>query len=191
VSVVDFAVGAGRIDGLRIITLKQVSDGRGTIRELFRRSAFEAAGLDVADFGQINVTETRRGAVRGIHAEDMTKLLSVLAGQALGVYVDGRPGSPTFGQVETVDLVPGTQVLLPAGVGNAFQALAEPTFYGYCFDHEWQPVMNGWACTPLDPALGVAWPIEIDPADPAQISAKDAAAPTFAAAMSTATGGPS
>ena len=113
----------------------------------------------------------------------MTKLLSVLAGAALGVYVDGRPGSPTFGTVATVDLVPGTQVLLPAGVGNAFQALTEPTLYGYCFDREWQPVMGGWACTPLDPALGVAWPLPIDTADPAQISAKDAAAPVFADAV--------
>lgn len=180
---IPFSVADSSIDGLRVITLKQVSDDRGTVRELFRRSAFDGAGIDVAAFRQINVTETRRGAVRGIHAEDMTKLLSVLAGEALGVYVDGRPGSPTFGTVTTVHLVPGTQVLLPAGVGNAFQALTEPTVYGYCFDREWQPVMSGWACTPLDPALAIAWPLPIDAANPAQISAKDAAAPLFADAV--------
>lgn len=186
-SIIPFQCRPGTIDGLQVVTLKQVSDGRGTIRELFRRSAFTDAGVDVISFAQINVTETRCGAVRGIHAENMTKLLSVVAGRALGVYVDGRPSSPTFGTVETIELVPGVQVLLPPGVGNGFQALAEPTFYGYCFDREWQPVMDGWACTPLDPALGIDWPIPIDPADTAQISVKDAAAPPFADAV----GGPS
>jgi dTDP-4-dehydrorhamnose 3,5-epimerase len=41
--------------------------------------------------------------------------------------------------------------------------------------------MAGSAVNPLDPALGIAWPIAVDSSDPAQISAKDAAAPMFAA----------
>jgi dTDP-4-dehydrorhamnose 3,5-epimerase len=40
--------------------------------------------------------------------------------------------------------------------------------------------MPGVAVTPLDPALGIDWPLPIDPAEPAQISAKDAWAPRFA-----------
>jgi dTDP-4-dehydrorhamnose 3,5-epimerase len=36
------------------------------------------------------------------------------------------------------------------------------------------------ACTPLDPALGIDWPLPIDPADRAQVSAKDLDAPLFA-----------
>jgi len=39
--------------------------------------------------------------------------------------------------------------------------------------------MAGVAFTPLDEGLGVEWPVPIDPADPAQISAKDAGAPRF------------
>ena len=30
--------------------MKQISDDRGTVRELFRRSAFDAAGADLAPF---------------------------------------------------------------------------------------------------------------------------------------------
>ncbi|WP_116999042.1 dTDP-4-dehydrorhamnose 3,5-epimerase family protein [Desertimonas flava] len=177
---IDFAVQPSAIDGLVIVTMKQISDERGTVREFFRRSAFESAGVvDLGPIEQVNVTETRRGAVRGIHAEHMTKLVAVVFGEAFGVYVDMRRESSTFGAVETVTLVPGTQVLVPRGVGNSFQAIADGTQFAYCFDQEWRPGMAGTACTPLDPALGIEWPLPIDVDDRAQISEKDLAAPTF------------
>ena len=186
VEIVDFEVRAGLIAGLLVVTPKQVTDERGTIRELFRRSAFEAAGVRLATFQQINVTESARGVVRGMHAEHMTKLLTVAAGEAFGAYLDLRPDSPTFGEVETVDLRPGVQVLVPAGVANGFQALTAGCQYVYCFDAEWTPDMSGLACTPLDPALPITWPIPIDRDDPAQISAKDRDAPLVAEAVDTA-----
>ena len=40
--------------------------------------------------------------------------------------------------------------------------------------------MAGSACNPLDPALGIEWPLPIDPDDRAQVSAKDVAAPLLA-----------
>lgn len=175
--IVDFDLRPGAIAGLFAIRPKQITDDRGTIRELFRRSAFEAAGVQLDAFRQINATESGRGCVRGMHAEHMTKLLTVAAGAAFGVYVDLRADSPTFRQVETVDLRPGVQVLVPAGVANGFQALTDGCQYVYCFDAEWTPGMAGLACTPLDPALGIAWPIAIDRDDPAQISPKDRDAP--------------
>jgi dTDP-4-dehydrorhamnose 3,5-epimerase len=111
----------------------------------------------------------------------MTKLVGVAAGEALGVYVDTRPGSATRGRVVTVPLSAGTQVLVPAGVCNGFQALSDPGCqYLYCFDEEWVAGMAGTALNPLDPGLGIDWPIPVDRTDPAQISAKDAAAPLFA-----------
>ena len=81
----------------------------------------------------------------------------------------------------TTTLRPGSQVLVPSGVGNGFQATGEgDTQYLYCFDHEWAPGMAGVACTPLDPALGIEWPLPIDPEDQAQVSKKDRDAPTLA-----------
>jgi dTDP-4-dehydrorhamnose 3,5-epimerase len=189
VEIIDFEVRAGLIAGLLVVTPKQVTDERGTIRELFRRSAFEAAGVRLPTFQQINVTESACGVVRGMHAEHMTKLLTVADGEAFGAYLDLRPDSPTFGQVETVDLRPGVQVLVPAGVANGFQALTAGCQYVYCFDAEWTPNMSGLACTPLDPALPITWPIPIDRDDPSQISAKDRDAPLVAEAVDTARGG--
>ncbi|MCB0965982.1 MAG: dTDP-4-dehydrorhamnose 3,5-epimerase family protein [Ilumatobacter sp.] len=180
--IVDFSVAPSAIDGLVIVTPKQVSDERGTIRELFRRSAFRAAGVDLDTFDQINVTETRRGAVRGMHAEQMTKLVTVASGEAFGAYADLRPGSATRGAVVTVELRPGVQVLVPSGVANGFQALTDGCQYLYCFDTEWQPGMAGQACSPL--GAGIEWPIAIDPDDPLQLSTKDRTAPLLADVVS-------
>ena len=169
------AVVGTAIDGLVVISLKQVDDERGTIRE-YHRASDESWG----PWQQVNVTETNRGALRGLHGEDMTKLVGVIAGEAFGAYVDTRPTSPTRGAVVTLPLVLGTQVLVPAGVCNGFQALADATQYLYCFDAEWVPGMAGVAVHPLDPALGIEWPLPVDPQDRSQLSAKDAAQPTLA-----------
>ena len=183
--IVDFDVRTTAIEGLLVLRMKQITDARGTVRELFRTSAFAEAGCPVGPWPQINATETGNGAIRGLHGEDMIKLVAVVSGEAFGAYVDARAGSSTFGQVVTVPLVPGTQVLVPAGVCNGFQSVSPGTTqYLYCFTSEWTPGMTGVAVHPLDPALGIAWPIAVDVDDPAQLSAKDAAQPTLAEATS-------
>ena len=45
------------IDGLYIITMKQVTDERGTVRELFRQSAMDSTSLpQFGPWKQINAT---------------------------------------------------------------------------------------------------------------------------------------
>lgn len=182
--ITDMTVAESAIEGLRIITLKQVTDERGTVREFYRQSSWLASGLpDLGPFLQMNLTETHKGGVRGMHAEDMVKVVACAAGSAYGAYVDLRPDSPTAGAVVTVDLTPGTQVLVPAGVGNGFQALEDRTQYLYAFSSEWVPGMAGKAVTPLDADLGIAWPLGIDVEDRAQLSVKDRDAATLKATL--------
>jgi dTDP-4-dehydrorhamnose 3,5-epimerase len=179
--ITDMHVADSKIDGLVVVTLKQVTDDRGTVREFFRGSAYaDGPFVDLGPWQQLNVTESRYGAVRGLHGEAMVKLVSCVSGQAYGVYLDARPDSPSYGVVVTVELRPGTQVLVPAGVCNGFQSVSEEgTQYLYCFTEEWKPGMAGTAFSPLDQGLSIAWPIPIDADDPSQISAKDANAPKF------------
>ena len=184
VEIVDFSVSNTAIDGLVELTMKQVTDDRGTVREFYRESAFAAAGLpSLGPWVQVNVTETRKGAIRGMHGEAMHKLVSVAAGRGHGAWVDARPSSPTAGKVVEVDLVPGTQVLVPPGVCNGFQSRSDGMQYVYCFDDEWRPDMDGVAISPLDPELGIAWPEPFDPDDPTLVSGKDRSAPTLAAVL--------
>lgn len=173
-----FGIEKTDIEGLLVIHMRQVRDERGTLRELFRTSAFAAAGFPTGPWLQVNVTETNQGAVRGLHGEAMTKLVTVVHGEALGAYADVRANSSSRGKVVTVPLAKGTQVLVPAGVCNGFQSVSPGTSqYLYCFDEEWVPGMPGVAVNPLDPELGIVWPLPVDVTDRAQLSAKDASLP--------------
>ncbi len=179
--IVERSVETTDIDGLLVITLKQITDDRGTVREYIRASTVADEFPGVGPWKQINVTESHYGAIRGMHGENMTNLGGVVSGTALGAYVDTRKDSPTAGKVVTVELAPGRQVIVPAGVCNGFQATSEGgTQYLYCFDDEWTPGMAGVAVHPLDPALGIEWPVPVELDNPAQVSAKDAANPLLA-----------
>jgi dTDP-4-dehydrorhamnose 3,5-epimerase len=170
------------IEGLLRITTKAVTDERGTVREFFRTSGFSEAAVPIPTrWAQLNLTFTRRGAIRGLHGEATDKLIGIAEGTARGAWVDVRVASPTHGRVVTQDLAVGVQMFVPAGVCNGFQATSEQGCqYLYCFGVEWQSDMAGVAVNPLDPDLAIRWPITVDPADPAFLSAKDAAAPKFA-----------
>lgn len=179
VHVEPFASNNSNIEGLKIIQAKRVTDDRGTVRELYRDSAYvEVLTENIKGWKQINLTKTKKGAIRGLHGEAMSKLVTVAYGSVFGAYVDTRPDSKTFGAVQTVHITPGIQVFVPQGVCNGFQAL-EDTEYLYFFDNEWTPGMPGTALCPLDPELGIPWPIPIDAADLNQISEKDSKAPTL------------
>ncbi|MGI8664663.1 MAG: dTDP-4-dehydrorhamnose 3,5-epimerase family protein [Jatrophihabitans sp.] len=180
VHITDLRIETTDIDGLLVCTLKQVSDERGTVREFFRASVYRDAFAGAGDWQQINVTESGHGAIRGLHGEAMVKLVSCVSGRAFGAYLDARAESTSYGKVVTVELAPGTQVLVPAGVCNGFQSVsAEGTQYLYCFTEEWRPGMAGTAFNPLDEGLNISWPIAVDLDDPSQISVKDATAPKF------------
>ena len=185
VDIEPFAVRSTEIPGLHLLTMKQVTDRRGTVREFYRESSFVEAGLpSLGPWVQVNVTETRAGALRGMHGEAMHKLVAVAAGEVFGAYVDARPEAETFGTVVTERLTPGMQVLVPPGVCNGFQAIGDGAQYLYCFDTEWSPDMEGVAFTPFDPDLGIEWPVPVDHDDPALVSAKDRGAPRLAALRS-------
>jgi dTDP-4-dehydrorhamnose 3,5-epimerase len=179
--IIDLDVRPTAVDGLLVLRMKQVADERGTVREAFRASAYAAAGVGVGPWAQINVTESAPGAIRGLHGEAIDKLVAVAHGRVFAAYLDLREGSVTRGTVVTVELGPGDQVFVPAGVCNGFQSLGDsPTQYLYCFTQEWRPGMPGVAVSPLDPALGIAWPVPVRDGDLAQVSAKDRSAPLLA-----------
>jgi len=180
-NIIPFTVEHTEIEGLSILRMKQITDERGTVREFYRESSFLDAGLpSLGPWLQINVTETRQGALRGLHGEEMFKLVAVVEGEAFGAYLDARVGSPSRGKVVTTQLTKGTQVLVPKGVCNGFQSVSTGvTQYLYCFDQEWRPGMAGLSVNPLDTETGIAWPLPVDALDPAQISVKDAGSPGF------------
>lgn len=87
----DLTATTSAIDGLKIIGSKMVTDNRGTVRELYRKSSYSDILPDtLAAWAQVNLTRTKRGAVRGLHGEAMAKLVTVAKGTVFGVYVATR-----------------------------------------------------------------------------------------------------
>lgn len=160
------------IPGVVLFDLPVHGDNRGWFKENWQREKMVAEGL--ADFGpvqnNISFNETA-GTTRGIHAEPWDKFISVATGAVFGAWVDLREGS-SFGSVFTAVLDPSTAIYIPAGVGNAFQTLADGTAYSYLVNDHWSAqAQHLYTFLNLaDPTVNIAWPISLTQAE---LSEKD------------------
>lgn len=149
------------LKGLWEVEFKLVGDDRGSVMEFYRQSDFEASGLPSLNARpQVNAPMSKKGTLRGIHAEFAHKFVSVAAGTVFAAIVDLRKDSQTAGQWESFELTRGQGLFVSSGLGNSFQSISdEPSIYLYCFEKEWTSDMPGVACNPLDPDLNISWPI--------------------------------
>jgi dTDP-4-dehydrorhamnose 3,5-epimerase len=172
------------IEGLFKVQFKVIEDERGSVMEFYRQSDFENLGLpSLNERPQINAPLTKKGALRGIHAEAAHKLVSVACGKVYAVIVDLRADSKTAGKQQSFELERGQGLFISSGLGNSFQSISEePSIYLYYFEKEWVPGMAGKACSPLDPDLNIDWPIKEGAG--MIISEKDRNNPTLKEALS-------
>lgn len=126
---------------------------------------------------QNNISFNRNvGTTRGIHAEPWDKFISVATGRVFGAWVDLRAGDG-FGRLVTAEIDPSIAVLVPRGVGNAFQTLEADTAYTYLVNDHWTPDAQYTFLNLADEATGVPWPI---PLESAELSDKDRQHPRLA-----------
>ena len=173
------AVRATTIPGLLLVDLELHVDDRGWFKENWQREKMTALGLP--DFGPVQhnlAFNTRAGVTRGFHAEPWDKLVSVAHGRIFCAWVDLRPGDG-FGVVFTAELGPETAALVPRGVANSYQTVADETVYSYLINDHWSPrARSEYSYLDLaDPTLAIAWPI---PLEKAVISEADRAHPALA-----------
>lgn len=157
-------------------------------RGLFAAPYVERAFIDTVGHplrvAQTNHSVSRRGVIRGVHFADVppgqAKYVYCPVGALLDVVIDLRVGSPTFGQVDTVycDDAELRAVYVPEGLGHAFVALADTTVMAYLCSEAYRPAAEH-TISPLDPALELPWPVDLEPI----LSDRDAAAPTLAEAI--------
>lgn len=155
-------------------------DDRGNFLESFQGRAFEQAlGYRLA-VAQTNISISRRATLRGVHFADVppgqAKYVTCISGAVMDVVVDIRVGSPTFGQWSSLRLddVERRAVFIAEGLGHAFLALTDNATVMYLCSEPYRP-QGEHEINPLDPALGIDWPQDLDPV----LSPKDAAAPTL------------
>jgi dTDP-4-dehydrorhamnose 3,5-epimerase len=170
------------IEGAYEVTPAQHGDDRGVFLEWYRFDALAAAVGHPLELAQANLSTSARDVVRGVHFADVppgqAKYVTCVTGAVLDVVVDLRVGSPTFGAWETVRLDDQERraVYLAEGLGHAFCALTDGATVAYLCSSTYRPG-HEHGVHPLDPELGIEWPVGAG-----LLSPKDAAAPTLAEA---------
>jgi dTDP-4-dehydrorhamnose 3,5-epimerase len=167
------------IAGAWVATSPVRADERGSFREWFKSDDILAAtGIDFST-AQANVSESKRGVVRGIHYSlvpvGQAKWVTCMNGAIKDVIVDIRPSSPTYGMHESVNLVSGDgqAVLVGTGLGHGFVSLVDGSVVAYLVTSPFSPT-NEFEINPFDPEIGINWGI---PLAELLLSPKDVAAP--------------
>ncbi|QBL09817.1 dTDP-4-dehydrorhamnose 3,5-epimerase [Rheinheimera sp. D18] len=162
-----------------IIEPKVFGDERGFFLESFQVKRYqELAGISAA-FVQDNHSRSTKGVLRGLHfqkSKPQGKLVRVVRGEVFDVAVDLRPDSPSFGQWFGVYLSEqnARQFWVPPGFAHGFQVTSDSADFEYKCTEYYYPADE--ACIRWDDqTLNIVWPLQ-----QSVLSAKDAAAPTFA-----------
>ena len=176
-------IGPLEIEGAFEITPVLRGDARGTFLEWYRLDRLAADVGHPFRLAQANMSVSAAGVVRGIHFADVppgqAKYVTCTRGAFLDVVVDIRVGSPTFGRWEAVRLddVDRRAVYLSEGLGHGVCALSDDSTLLYLCSETYSPAREH-VVHPLDPELGIEWPV----ASPT-LSERDAEAPTLALAQ--------
>jgi dTDP-4-dehydrorhamnose 3,5-epimerase len=168
------------IAGLLIYEPRVFEDNRGCFFEAYNEHTFQHQGIDIR-FIQDNQSSSSYGVIRGLHYQLLpyaqSKLVRVLQGEILDVAVDIRKGSPTFGEIFSVELSEENkkQLLIPPGFAHGFSVLSKKAEVLYKCDSFYNKESEAGIIY-NDPALKIDWKI---PADKAIISDKDLMLPSL------------
>jgi dTDP-4-dehydrorhamnose 3,5-epimerase len=168
--------------GVVALPTPRFGDSRGNFAVLYEEQAVASAGI-TGHFVQDNYSLSRlSGTIRGLHLQlppwEQGKLIRVLRGAILDVFVDLRPESATFGRHGSMQMaaVDDLQLWIPAGFAHGFCTLEPDTELLYKVDAPYRPEAErslAWD----DPTVGIDWPV---PADRIVLSDKDATGQDFA-----------
>lgn len=168
------------IKDLKVIEPKVFGDQRGYFFETWKKSDFEAAGIDFTPVQQ-NESSSTYGVVRGLHFQlnpySQAKLVRCVVGKVLDVAVDVRKCSPTFGKYFSVELSEENkrQFFIPRGFAHGFSVLSDYAVFSYLCDNVYNKESEGGIIF-NDSELGIDWKI---PQDKMILSDKDTKHPTL------------
>jgi dTDP-4-dehydrorhamnose 3,5-epimerase len=149
------------INGLFVITWKQLEDTRGVFLQTYQFGEISRAlGRDLR-MRQGNHSRSRPRVLRGFHKEPWDKLVYVVRGHATCVVADTRPASPTFGtalrfELGDPPLGQRARLFISQGLANAFYCSVE-TDYLNDVSEEYDPSGRSGVIW-NDPTLNVPWP---------------------------------
>lgn len=114
------------LEGVWIRKIIPNTDNRGSFVELWKSKILDG----VIDFKQVSLSKSTRNVIRGLHAQqDQWQLITLIEGEAIDIQLDLTPGSPTFGQLQQINLSDEgfNQLLLYPGVFHGYKTLSALT----------------------------------------------------------------
>src|SRR5258707_3238419 len=117
------------LSGALVLEPKVFEDARGFFLESYNEKVF--AGIGIPDkFVQDNHSFSLQGVLRGLHYQvqkPQGKLVRVVSGEVLDIFLDLRKSSPTFGRWHGLRLSGENRwlVWIPAGFAHGFYVLSE------------------------------------------------------------------
>lgn len=144
-----------QIKDVFIVTLKTFADDRGYFIETFRKEWFPQRSWEAV---QTNRSETKAGALRGLHYHrKQVDYWYVPHGTIQVGLVDLRPDSPTYKAHQTLEIGDTHQfgVFIPTGVAHGFLALTDATLT-YLVDNYYDGA-DEMGVAWNDPELAVPW----------------------------------
>jgi len=153
------------IKGLWYIERKQFDDERGFFAEIAYIDKIARLIGQKLVIKQVNYSRSLDRVVRGMHAEDWKKLITVTCGLAFCALADIRPDSASFGKVVNFKLGEGGlggSLFVEEGIANSFCVIKGPVDYVYCVDRQYsdRDSKGDVAISLFDPDLKIDWPLK-------------------------------
>lgn len=171
------------LGGVIVVEPDVFRDERGFFLETYHARKFAEGGIAAA-FVQDNHSMSKRGTLRGLHAQrrrPQGKLVRVVRGEIFDVAVDIRHGSPTFKKWAGVALSEENhrEVYVPPGFAHGFCVTSDVAEVIYKCTDLYDPA-DEFGIAWNDPEIAIRWPVE----NPI-ISEKDSRAPRISEVVAT------
>lgn len=152
---------ATKLEGVLVLRpTTDFQDQRGRYLELYNKSAFFGAGVNV-EFVQDDVSISKKDVLRGIHGDHTTwKLVTCLYGSIHLIVVDNRPTSSQYRVWQSFEIseLNQVQVLIPPGFGNGHLVLTDQAVFHYKQSTYYEP-KSQFTILWNDPDFSFFWPV--------------------------------
>lgn len=138
-------------DEIKVIRFNRLLDDRGFFSEIYKKSDFQnnakLSFLQQKELKQANISYSKANVIRGLHFQlkpQMDKLVRVMKGAMIDLFLDVRIGSPSFGKIggylisTTVKNKFNEWIFVPSGFAHGAIFL-RPTIMEYFCTEEYCP----------------------------------------------------
>jgi dTDP-4-dehydrorhamnose 3,5-epimerase len=167
------------IEDVRILSDNTYTDSRGTTFEWFGGDDIHLESIFRNKINRVLISKSIKGCVRGIHFTERSrgqyKLITCISGSIEDYFIDLRPESKTFGKCGSVTLsgLDGKSVLIPPGIGHAYQSIQKDTIVSYLLNDNYSTEFES-SIRPVGDGSPIVFSME-----PTEISIRDLNSITF------------